>query len=203
MELVQQFQSIMDANAYLLESSGNVASAMSLILSHLDRVISDLQVQLDAAAIASEDEAVASGRVPTAPGVPSAELLASCAKQHEAARKAVDFGIALCKRHSGPQLDGRKESEDSAKLWFGLLDRLVQAQRVLRTQASVDLRTPVGARTPLKQQAAAAGKSAVKSEFGPSRCTDLFRCRVPCRNDLWCCPVSQLWLPCRTCSARW
>lgn len=44
--LVQQHQGIMDANAYLLESAGNVTSAMSLILSHLDRLISDLQARV-------------------------------------------------------------------------------------------------------------------------------------------------------------
>lgn len=57
---------------------------------------------------------------------------------------------------SGPQLDEHKEAEDGAKLWFGILDRLVQAQRVLRAQAA----------TRPSSSKAALAKPVVKSEFG-------------------------------------
>lgn len=43
--LVRKYDSIMDANAYLLEMTGDVLSAMDLIVSHLSGLLRDLKVQ--------------------------------------------------------------------------------------------------------------------------------------------------------------
>ena len=42
--LVRKYDSIMDANAYLMEMTGDVLSAMDLIVSHLSGLLRDLRV---------------------------------------------------------------------------------------------------------------------------------------------------------------
>ena len=57
-------------------------------------------------------------------------LLAKVAPEHRAVAASVNSAIALCKRNTNPlTAEGDLEHNDSAKLWFAVLDKLVAGQR--------------------------------------------------------------------------
>lgn len=119
LDLVGTKYNIMDAHAYLLERTGDKAGALNLILTSLTAsaksfqttMVSTVESRMD---LCDNEE----------------ELLTLCKGSLRAVLQTVEFAISLCKRNSNPQsIDGDLERNDSARLWFGVLDKLVIAQK--------------------------------------------------------------------------
>lgn len=122
---------ITNAEAFLLERTGNVTGALSLILQSLEQKLRVLKPALRSSNVqmgASDARGTSGFRQgfdPYACGTPKEGIIQSVAEGRDALQ-TLDVAVAMCQRNSL-----RNRDEQAEKLWFTLLDKH------LRIQASV------------------------------------------------------------------
>ncbi|RLN59997.1 hypothetical protein BBJ28_00001358 [Nothophytophthora sp. Chile5] len=153
---------ITDAEAYLLERTGDVTGALTLILQSLEQKLKILKPALRGynASSVSSTSAGASDMLAGSSGVnggtgSAGALTASSAARHQSsdriidsvaegqdAMKTLEVALAMCQRNSL-----RNRDEQAEKLWFTLLDKLLRIQnsvkRTLSTKTSSSRNVPI------------------------------------------------------------
>ncbi|CAK4068105.1 unnamed protein product [Aphanomyces euteiches] len=113
--------SITDAEAYLLERTGDVTGALSLILASLEKKIGLLRPALRGFNVNPELQSSSTMQY-------ESSILQSLNEGKEV-KSTLDVAIAMCERHSA-----RHHDDQSEKLWFTLLDACLKVQNTVKKQ---------------------------------------------------------------------
>eukprot|EP00550_Attheya_septentrionalis_P011433 CAMPEP_0198305396 /NCGR_PEP_ID=MMETSP1449-20131203/57882_1 /TAXON_ID=420275 /ORGANISM="Attheya septentrionalis, Strain CCMP2084" /LENGTH=1809 /DNA_ID=CAMNT_0044007929 /DNA_START=135 /DNA_END=5564 /DNA_ORIENTATION=- len=131
--LCQEYE-IADASAYLLERTGNVSSALQLMLQTfegrmmtLKRVIRGMGTSGSVLGMSSKRRGIGAGGEQKENEVPESQLK----REHEiqGVKQILIVALDLCERNSGAT---SAKSEHGSQLWFNVLDRLINAKGFLR-----------------------------------------------------------------------
>lgn len=133
--------SITDAEAYLLERTGDVTGALTLILQSLEQKLKILKPALrgyNAATSAASASAAAGASDVLGTPAPSAaarlqpndSIIESMAEGRDA-MQTLEVALAMCQRNSL-----RNRDEQAEKLWFTLLDKLLRIQNAVKRAVS-------------------------------------------------------------------
>ncbi|KAF0694568.1 Aste57867_14556 [Aphanomyces stellatus] len=120
LKLCKEF-SITDAEAYLLERTGDVTGALSLILASLEKKIGLLRPALRGFNLNPDLQSASTMQY-------ESSILQSLAEGQEV-KSTLDVAIAMCERHSA-----RHHDDQSEKLWFTLLDACLKVQNTVKKQ---------------------------------------------------------------------
>ncbi|ETV92353.1 hypothetical protein H310_13253 [Aphanomyces invadans] len=112
---------ITDAEAYLLERTGDVTGALSLILAGLEKKIGLLRPALRGFNLNPELQSTSTMQY-------ESSILQSLVEGQEV-KSTLDVAIAMCERHSA-----RHRDDQSEKLWFTLLDMCLKVQNTVKKQ---------------------------------------------------------------------
>ncbi|CAH0514482.1 unnamed protein product [Peronospora belbahrii] len=141
LRLCKEF-SITDAEAYLLERTGDVTGALTLILQSLEQKLKILKPALrgyNVAAVSSSSTgnsdmlagAATSANVPSGTRHQSSDRIIDSVQEGKDAMKTLEVALTMCQRNSL-----RNRDEQAEKLWFTLLDKLLRIQNSVKRSLS-------------------------------------------------------------------
>ncbi|TMW56924.1 hypothetical protein Poli38472_002849 [Pythium oligandrum] len=123
--------SITDAEAYLLERTGDVTGALTLILQSLEQKLKILKPALRGYNMTSTTDGLVGGASALSRTQVADSIIDSLSEGREA-KQTLEVALVMCQRNSL-----RNRDEQSQKLWFTLLDKLLRIQNaVKRAQAA-------------------------------------------------------------------
>ncbi|DAZ95530.1 TPA: hypothetical protein N0F65_005222, partial [Lagenidium giganteum] len=136
-----QENNITDAEAYLLERTGDVTGALTRILSSLEQKLKLLRPALrgyNAAAAASPDILTSSGALSRQ----QPDSVIESVPEGKDTLQTLEVALAMCQRNSL-----RNQDEQAEKLWFQLLDRLLRIQNTIKRHGSTKSTSRITARS--------------------------------------------------------
>ncbi|CAI5709495.1 unnamed protein product [Peronospora effusa] len=141
LRLCKEF-AITDAEAYLLERTGDVTGALTLILQSLEQKLKILKPALrgyNVSAVSSSSTgtsdvlagAASSANVPSGARHQSSDRIIDSVQEGKDAMKTLEVALTMCQRNSL-----RNRDEQAEKLWFTLLDKLLRIQNSVKRSLS-------------------------------------------------------------------
>ena len=127
LKLCEEYQ-IADASAYLLERTGNISSALQLILQTLEGRLMSLKRTLRGMEVDMLNHHHIMRFGPNQ-GAAMSHLPRKQAQEADGVRRILVVALDLCERNSGSY---NSQAEHGSQLWFNVLDRLINAKGFLR-----------------------------------------------------------------------
>lgn len=135
---------ITDAEAYLLERTGDVTGALTLILQNLEQKLKILKPALRGFnAMGTSSNEVLTGASSSALGrAQQSDSMIESVPEGKDAMQTLEVALAMCQRNSL-----RNRDDQAEKLWFTLLDKLLRIQNAVKRSANSKATTRITARS--------------------------------------------------------